>query len=132
MGQGTMAFQAVRGERVPDEFSRLHRIFVEHLGLAVGFAWAASVYAAAYAPWVRNIRGLLDPFERPESTFSYLFVLPALMTVAWICAARGSETFRRSRLFRNQSIEFGLAGVVAFAVFCMAVYRAVTAYSLGL
>ena len=127
-----MALQAIRGEGAPDQFSRLHRIFVEHLGLAVAFAWAASVYAANYAPWVRNIRGLIDPFGRPESTASYLFALPALMTAAWICVALGGETFRRSQLFKNQSIEFALAGAVAFAVFCMAVYRAVTAYSLGL
>jgi hypothetical protein len=35
-------------------------------------------------------------------------------------------------VFKSQSLEFGFAGIVAFAVFCMAVYRAVTAYSLGL
>ncbi|NNM72954.1 hypothetical protein HJG44_11250 [Enterovirga sp. DB1703] len=122
----------MRGERAPDEFTRLHRIFTEHLGLAVGFAWAASAYAAAYAPWVRNIRGLIDPFARPESTASYLFALPALMTVAWLCLAFGGEAFRRTRVLKNQSLEFGLSGLVAFAVFCMAVYRAVTAYSLGL
>ena len=132
MGQGKMALQAIRGERAPDEFTRLHRLFVEHLGIAVAFAWGASVYAAGYAPWVRNIRGLIDPFGRPESTASYLFVLPALMTAAWICVALGGNAFRRSQLFKNQSLEFGLAGVVAFAVFCVSVYRAVTAYSLGL
>jgi hypothetical protein len=132
MGQGNMALQAIRGERAPDDFTRLHRAFVEHLGIAVAFVWAASIYAAAYAPWVRNIRGLIDPFARTESTASYLFALPVLMTVAWLCAAFGAESFRRSQLFKNQSIEFGLAGLVAFAVFCMAVYRAVTAYSLGL
>jgi hypothetical protein len=127
-----MALQAIRGGRAPDEFSRLHRAFVEHLGLAVGFAWAACIYAAAYAPWVRNIRGLIDPLGRAESTASYLFALPALMTLAWICVALGGEGLRNSRVFKSQSLEFGLAGIVAFAVFCMAVYRAVTAYSLGL
>ena len=127
-----MAIQAIRGDRAPDEFTRLHRIFVEHFGIAVGFAWAASAYAAAYAPWVRNIRGLIDPLSRPESTASYLFALPALMTAAWLCVALGANGLRNSRLFKNQSVEFGLAGSVAFAVFCMAVYRAVTAYSLGL
>ena len=127
-----MALQAIRGERAPDEFTRLHRIFVQHLALAVGFAWAASLYAAVYAPWVRNIRGLIDPLGRTESTASYLFALPALMAVAWICAALGGEAFRRSQVFKSQNVEFGLAGLVAFAVFCMAVYRAVTAYSLGL
>jgi hypothetical protein len=132
MGQGNMALQAVRGERAPDEFSRLHRMFVEHLGLSVGFAWAASLYAANYAPWVRNFRGLIDPLGRPESTASYLFAIPALMTVAWICAALGANVFRRSQLLKSQSAEFGVAGLVAFAMFCLAVYRAVTAYSLGL
>jgi hypothetical protein len=127
-----MALQAIRGERAPDEFTRLHRLFVEHLGLAVGFAWAASLYAAAYAPWIRNIRGLLDPFGRAEGTASYLFALPALMTVAWLGLAFGGQAFRRSQVFKSQTVEFGFAGLVAFAVFCMAVYRAVTAYSLGL
>ncbi|MDB5559294.1 MAG: protein of unassigned function [Enterovirga sp.] len=127
-----MALQAIRGEHAPDEFTRLHRTFTQHFGLAVGFAWAASAYAAAYAPWVRNIRGLIDPFGRAEGTASYLFALPALMAAAWLCVALGSEGLRNSRLFKNQSVEFGVAGLVAFAVFCMAVYRAVTAYSLGL
>ncbi len=127
-----MALQAMRGGRATDEFTRLHRHFVEHLGLAVGFAWAASLYAAAYAPWIRNIRGLLDPLGRAEGTASYLFTLPVLMSVAWLSLAFGGQRFRRSQLFKNQTLEFGLAGLVAFAVFCMAVYRAVTAYSLGL
>ena len=127
-----MALQAMRGGRATDEFTRLHRHFVEHLGLAVGFAWAASLYAAAYAPWIRNIRGLLDPLGRSEGTASYLFTLPVLMTIAWLSLAFGGKLVRRSQLFKNQTVEFGLAGLVAFAVFCMAVYRAVTAYSLGL
>jgi hypothetical protein len=127
-----MSLQAIRRGGAPDQFTRLHRLFVEHLALAVGFAWAASAYAAAYAPWVRNIRGLIDPFGRAESTASYLFALPVLMTAALLCVAFGSKGLRNSRVFKNQSVEFGFAGIVAFAVFCMAVYRAVTAYSLGL
>ncbi len=127
-----MTPQAIPSGRAPDDFTRLHRTFVEHLGIAVGLAWLASAYAAAYAPWVRNIRGLIDPFERPESTASYLFALPALMTAAWLCAAFGANAFRRSQLLKNQNVEFGIAALVAFAVFCVSVYRAVTAYSLGL
>lgn len=127
-----MSIEVIRGKRAPDDFMRLHRMFTEHLALAVAFAWAASIYAAAYAPWVRNIRGLIDPLSRAEGTGSYLFALPALMTVAWLCMAFGREGFRRARVFKSLTVEFGIAGVVAFAVFCMAVYRAVTAYSLGL
>jgi hypothetical protein len=132
MGRDDMALQAIRDERATDEFTRLHRLFVEHLGLAVGFAWAASLYAAAYAPWTRNIRGLLDPLGRAEGTASYLFALPVLMTIAWLCLALGGKAVRRAQMLKSQTVEFGLAGLVAFAVFCMAVYRAVTAYSLGL
>lgn len=126
-----MALQAVRGERAPDEFSRLHRLFIEHLAIAIGFVWLASLYAAVHAPWVRNIRGLIDPAGRVESTGSFLFGLPLLMSAAWICAAFGADAMRRSRVLKNQSLEFGLAGLVAFAVFCMAIHRAVTAYLLG-
>lgn len=127
-----MSLQALGAKRAPDEFIRLHRMFTEHLALAVGLAWAISIYAAVYAPWVRNIRGLIDPTGRAEGTASYLFALPALMTFAWVCVTVGREGFRRSCVFKNLAVEFGFAGAVAFAVFCMAVYRAVTAYSLGL
>ena len=43
------------------EFSRLHSLFTFHLGIAVTLSWMTSLYAALYAPWVRNIRPLIDP-----------------------------------------------------------------------
>ena len=52
-----------------DDFSRLHRSFTFHLGVAVGLSWLTALYAAFYAPWVRNIRALIDPtggFDRVE------------------------------------------------------------------
>ena len=69
-----------------DDFSRLHRIFTFHLGVAVGLAWMTALYSACYAPWVRNIRALIDPagLDRVESTWSFLFVMPAVLTVAWL------------------------------------------------
>ena len=44
-----------------DGFVRLHKVFTFHLGVAVGLAWMTALYAALYAPWVRNIRPLIDP-----------------------------------------------------------------------
>jgi hypothetical protein len=118
-------------DNAPDGFARLHRTFVEHFGYAVIFAWSASVFAAWHAPWVHNIRGLIDPVGRVESTGSYLLALPIVMTIALALVAFGGDTLRRSQLFRNQHLEFGFAGLVAFAVFCAAIARAVTAFQLG-
>lgn len=126
-----MAQDRSRSGRLPDEFARLHGLFVEHLGIAVGLVWLTAAVAAAQAPWTRNIRGLIDPYGRAESTWSFLFALPTVLTLAWIMALFGAEAMRRSQLFRNQLIEFGLAGLVAFAIVCLAIHRAVTAISLG-
>ena len=118
-------------DRAPDDFARLHRMFVEHFGYAVIFAWSASVFAAWHAPWVHNIRGLIDPAGRIESTGSYLFALPIAMTLALAVVAFGASTLRRTQMFRSQTVEFGFAGLVAFVVFCAAITRAVTAFNLG-
>lgn len=126
-----MAIQAVRTGASSDEFARLHRLLVEHLTIAVGLLWATTIYAGLHAPWLRNIRGLIDPFGRPESTASFLFGLPVLMTVAWLFCAFGGEVMRRSQLLKNQTVEFGIAALIAFGVFCMAIDRAVTAISLA-
>ena len=48
-------------DETSDDFSRLHRLFTFHLGVAVGLSWMTALYASLYAPWVRNIRPLLDP-----------------------------------------------------------------------
>ncbi len=120
---------AYRG--APDDFARLHRLFVEHFGFALIFAWSATAWAAWHAPWVHNIRGLLGSASRVESTGSYLFALPILMTLALAGLAFGRDTIRRAQLFRSQHIEFGLAGVVTFAVFCAAVARAVAVLQLA-
>ena len=126
-----MALQAIRSGHSPDEFTRLHRLFVEHLTIAVGIVWATAVYAALHAPWLRNIRGLLDPFGRPESTGSFIFGLPLLMTAAWLFCALGGDVMKRSQLLKNQTVEFALAGAIVFVVFCLAIDRAVTAMLLG-
>ncbi len=123
--------QAVGHGRATDEFARLHRAFVQHFGCALALVWMACGVAALHAPWVRNLRGLIDPSGRVESTFSFLFGLPILMTVAWICLALGGETIRRARIIKRDALEFGFAGIVSFAMFYMAVDRAVTAFLLG-
>jgi hypothetical protein len=120
-------------EETSDNYSRLHKLFVFHLGVAVSLAWMTALYAALYAPWVRNIRPLLDPnnLGRVESTWSFLFAMPAVLTAAWAMAYFGGELMRNFRLLKNQSIEFGIAGVVAFVLFYMSVDRAVAALLLG-
>lgn len=127
-----MAQSAVRKSDGTDEFARLHRLFVAHLGMAVALLWAASLAASCYAPWLRNIRGLIDPLGRPESTASFLFALPAVLTLGWIGLVRGGDLIRRATVMRNQALEFAVAGIAAFAIFCMAVHRVATAVSLAL
>jgi hypothetical protein len=116
-----------------DGFLHLHRVFTFHLGVAVTLAWMTSLYAALYAPWVRNIRSLIDPLtaSRPESTWSFLFAIPVVMTVSWLLAIFGRDILREMRLLRSQFAEFAVAGLVAFALFYMSIDRAVTALLLG-
>jgi hypothetical protein len=116
-----------------DGFLRLHRLFTFHLGIAVSLSWMTSLYAAAYAPWVRNIRPLIDPFAggRPESTWSFLFALPVVLTVAWLITIFGRDMLRSMRMLSSQRVEFAIAGAVAFALFYMSIDRAVTALLLG-
>jgi hypothetical protein len=116
-----------------DGFTRLHRLFTFHLGVAVSLAWMTSLYAAAYAPWVRNIRPLIDPMNvgRPESTWSFLFALPVVLTISWLLTIVGRDVLRDMRMLRNQIVEFAIAGVVAFGLFYMSIDRAVTALLLG-
>ena len=118
------------GSAAPDQFARLHRLFVQHLATAVGTLWVATAAIALYVPWLRNIRGLIDPAARVESTASFLLALPLVLTLAWVSVACGGDLMRRTTVLRNCAVEFGLAGGVAFAVFCMAVYRLAVALTL--
>lgn len=121
-------------KRAVDEFTRLHRMFVFHLGCAVTLSWVAAIYAASQGPWVRNIRALIDP-TRPfhtESTWSFVFGLPMILTIGWISVFFGADVLRRIRTLRSQSAEFALAGGAAFMVFYMAIDRAVTVVLLGI
>ncbi|MGO4705550.1 hypothetical protein AB4072_07215 [Microvirga sp. 2MCAF38] len=116
-----------------DQFSRLHNLFTFHLGVASGLAWMISIFAAFYAPWVRNIRPLIDPAYagQVESTWSFLFVFPMVLTIAWLMAISGREIFRHLRMLKNEKIEFGIAGALAFSVFYLSIDRAVTALLLA-
>ena len=117
-----------------DDFVRLHRLFTFHLGVAVSLAWTTSLYAALHAPWVRNIRPLIDPQSAGpvESTWSFLFAMPVVLTTAWLIAIFGRDLLRELRMMKNQTVEFGIAAVVAFALFYLSIDRAVTAMLLGL
>jgi hypothetical protein len=116
-----------------DRYAQLHKLFVFHLGVAVSLAWITALYAALYAPWVRNIRPLLDPanLTRVESTWSFLFGMPAVLTVAWVMAFFAGDLLRNFRLLKNQTAEFAIAGAVAFGLFYVAIDRAVSALLLG-
>ncbi|HEY8564970.1 MAG TPA: hypothetical protein VIL65_05680 [Beijerinckiaceae bacterium] len=117
-----------------DDFNRLHRAFTYHLGIATGLAWLTALYAALYAPWVRNIRPLLDPSQvgRVESTWSFIFGMPVVLAVSWVVIFAGRDMLRHFKVMRNQNLEFALAGAAAFAIFYMAIDRAVAAMLLGL
>ena len=117
-----------------DDYGRLHRLFTFHLGIAVSLAWMTSLYAALYAPWVRNIRPLIDPRNagHVESTWSFLFAMPVVLTTAWLITIFGRDLLRELRMLKNQTVEFGIAAIVAFALFYLSIDRAVTAMLLGL
>ncbi|PVE22547.1 hypothetical protein DC522_20285 [Microvirga sp. KLBC 81] len=116
------------------DFGRLHNLFTFHLGIAVTLSWLTSLYAAVYAPWVRNIRPLIDPTNvgTVESTWSYLFIFPVVLTMAWLISIFGQNVFAKFRLLKNQAIEFGIAAVVAFVMFYLSIDRAVAAMLLGM
>ncbi|NIX76320.1 hypothetical protein [Microvirga terricola] len=115
------------------QFGRLHQLFTFHLGVAVTLSWLTALYAASYAPWVRNIRPLIDPsyVGQPESTWSFLFAFPLVLSVAWIMSFSGREILRHIKMLKNQTIEFGIAGAVAFALFYLSIDRAVAALLIG-
>jgi hypothetical protein len=116
------------------EFSRLHTLFTFHLGIAVTLSWLTSLYAALYAPWVRNIRPLIDPSNvgPVESTWSYLFIFPVVLTTAWLISIFGQNLFAQFRIFKNQIIEFAFAAMVAFGMFYLSIDRAVAAMLIGM
>ncbi len=116
-----------------DRYAQLHKLFVFHLGVAVSLAWLTALYASFYAPWVRNIRPLIDPASvgRVESTWSFLFGMPTVLTIAWGLAFFAGDLLREFRLLKNQTVEFAIAGAVAFALFYVAIDRAVAALLLG-
>jgi hypothetical protein len=114
-------------------FARLHSLFTFHLGIAVGLSWLTATYAAFYAPWVRNIRPLISPsYEGPvESTWSFLFVFPAVLTVSWLVAKFGKGLMQRVRLMKSDTAEFAVAAAVALTIFYLSVDRAVSAILLA-
>lgn len=116
------------------EFGRLHNLFTFHLGIAVTLSWLTSLYAAVYAPWVRNIRPLIDPTNvgTVESTWSYLFIFPVVLTTAWLISIFGQNLFARFRLMKNQAAEFAIAAAVAFGMFYLSIDRAVAAMLIGM
>src|SRR4029078_10294266 len=116
------------------EFSRLHNLFTFHLGIAVTLSWLTSLYAALYAPWVRNIRPLIDPTNvgTVESTWSYLFIFPVVLTAAWLISIFGQNLFARFRIMKSQAAEFAIAALLACAMFYLSIDRAVAAMLIGM
>jgi hypothetical protein len=119
----------VRSGTREDEFSRLHRLFQYHLGMATALAWTCALVAAWRTPWVRDIYHLIDPLGpwRAESTGSYLFGFPTMMTLAWISSFLARDLLYALRLRRHVKAEFAVAGAVGFLMFYMSIERAVTA-----
>lgn len=115
-----------------DAFSRLHEVFTFHLGVAVALAWMTALYAAFHAPWVGDIRSLLDPTQagRVESTGSFLFGLPLVLAVAWVATLFGRDRLPRTRI-GSQGVAFGFAAAIAILIFYLGVDRAVAAILLG-
>jgi hypothetical protein len=83
---------------------------------------------------VRNIRPLIDPANvgPVESTWSYLFIFPIVLTTAWLISIFGQNLFAQFRLLKSQAVEFAIAAVVAFAMFYLSIDRAVAAMLIGM
>jgi hypothetical protein len=119
----------VRSDSSDVEFARFHRLFQYHLGMATTLAWVTALVAAWRTPWVRDIYHLIDPL-RPwpaESTASYLFGFPVMMTLAWLSSFLARDLLFALRLRRHVKAEFAVAGAVGFVMFYLSVERAVTA-----
>jgi hypothetical protein len=114
-----------------DEFERLHRQFLQHFALAACFAWGTAVYAALNAPWVHNIVAFSIRPPAWRARGRSCFGLPILLSVGWVCALFGADAIRRSRILKSQSLEFALAGLMAFTVFVMSIERSVAAIMLA-
>ena len=94
------------------EFSRLHNLFTFHLGIAVTLSWLTSLYAAL----LRSLGAQHPPPDRPdhvgtvESTWSFLFIFPVVLTAAWLISVFGQNLFARFRILKSQAVEFAIAG----------------------
>jgi hypothetical protein len=122
----------VRTDQSASEFLRLHKAFILHFGAATVLAWLTSLYASFHAPWVRNLAFLIDPSSyKVESTWTYLFGFPLLMTVAWVAVLLARDMLFATRLRGHLIAEFAVAGAVGFLMFYLAVDRAVAALRLA-
>ncbi|KAA2241052.1 hypothetical protein [Salinarimonas soli] len=122
----------VRTDQTAAEFVRLHKAFILHFGAATVLAWATALYAGFHAPWVRNLAFLIDPSSyKVESTWSYLFGFPLLMTVAWVAVLLARDMLFATRLRGHLVAEFAVAGAVGFLMFYLAIDRAVAALRLA-
>jgi hypothetical protein len=119
----------VRSDSGLDEFVRLHRLFQHHFGIATSLAWASALVAAWHTPFVRDIHNLIDPLGpwRAESTESYLFGFPLMMTFAWVSSFLARDLLYALRLPRHVKAEFAAAAAVGFLMFYLSIERAVTA-----
>ena len=87
-----------------DDYVRLHRLFTFHLGIAVSLAWMTSLYAALYAPWVRNIRPLIDPRNagrEREHAIERIAFAPRARIVRLLVVARIERAVRFLRPLRR-------------------------------
>jgi len=120
-------------DKALDDFDRFHKLFIFHVGVAVALAWMTSLYAAIYTPWARTFRPLIDPAAagQVESTWSFLFGMPMILSTAWLMVVFGGAILRQASVFKNQAIEFGIGGSVAFSLFYLTIDRTVAAMHLG-
>ena len=76
-----------------DDYARLHRLFTFHLGIAVSLSWMTSLYAAIYAPWVRNIRPLIDPMNDAKRSGFNPMSIPFVDNGLSIVTAENADDF---------------------------------------
>jgi hypothetical protein len=57
--------------------------------------------------------------------------MPVVLSAAWLMTIFGRDILRELRVLKNQAVEFGVAGAVAFALFYLSIDRAVTAILLA-
>jgi hypothetical protein len=116
------------------EAKALQRYCVLVAGVAALIGWTIAGYGVANTPWVADLEGVLNPGtpHREESTFTYLFIGPVFITVAFL-SGWGAPDYILSQMPKTKAgFVWGTIVGIAFVLFFLSltIYRVRTALAL--